>query len=526
MRLSLVLCAALVASPVLAAAPPTAEARWWGHVETLAGPEFEGRLTGSPGHAKAAAYAAGRFKAYGLQPAGTDGFLQPVTFAVQRIDAARSSVALVSGSETTPVAVGPDIILGARIPQLPTVDAPLVFIGYGLHLPEIGVDDFAGQDLKGKIAVYINGGPQEISAALKSHSRGTQTWRAASAAGAIGLIGLSSPKTAEIPWERTIENSIQPGMYPADPTLQDAGAPKFSATFNPAMAEKLFARSGHSFAEVVALADAAKPMTGFDLKLGLKANVAASVSAVTSQNVVAKLPGSDPRLAAEHVVITAHIDHLGLNETGKGAPYYPGAMDNASGVATVLEVARQMAAAKVKPKRSVLFVLVTAEEKGLLGSKYFAERPSVPKGSVVADLNMDMALPLWPLTSVIVLGVDESTLGEAARAAAASRGLEVVADPYPDRNSFIRSDQYSFIRVGVPALAFKFGFKPGTPEAAIEKAWRSDRYHGLADDLSQPVERAEAVKFNAYMAAVALQVANAPQRPAWKDTSFFKRFAD
>lgn len=526
MRLVLVLCAALAATPALAAGPPTDEARWWGHVETLAGPEFEGRLTGSQGHARAAAYAASQFKAYGLQPAGTDLYLQPVTFAVQKIDAARSSVALTAGSQTTPLQVGPDIILGSRVPQRPTVEAPLMFIGYGLHLPEIGVDDFAKQDLKGKIAVYINGGPADISAALKSHSRGAQTWRAAEAAGAVGLISLSSPKTAEAPWTRNIENSVQPGMYPADPSLQDAAAPKFSASFNPATAEKLFARSGHSFAEVLALADAAEPMDGFDLKVGLKADVAATFSAVTSQNVVAKLPGSDPTLAAEHVVITAHLDHLGLNETGKGAPYYPGAMDNASGVASVLEVARQMAAAEIKPKRSVLFVLVTAEEKGLLGSKYFAERPSVPRGSVVAGLNMDMALPLWPLTSVIALGADESTLGDAARAAAKDQGLEVVADPYPDRNSFIRSDQYSFIRAGVPALAFKFGFKPGTPQAEIEKAWRSSRYHGLTDDLSQPVERAEAVKFNAYMAAVVLQAANAPKRPAWKDTSFFKRFAD
>lgn len=526
MRLVLVVCAALAATPVLAAAPLTDEARWWSHVETLAGPEFEGRLTGSPGHARAAAYAAGRFRAYGLKPAGTEGYLQPVTFVVQKVDAARSSVALVAGAETRALEVGPDIILGSRIPQLPTVEAPLAFIGYGLHLPEIGVDDFAGQDLRGKIAVYMNGGPGEISAALKSHSRGTQTWRAAQAAGAVGLISLSSPKTAEVPWARTIENSIQPGMYPADPTLQEAGAPKFSASFNPATAEKLFARSGHSFAEVVALADAAKPMAGFDLKVGLKANVAAIVSETTSQNVVARLPGSDPRLAAEHVVITAHIDHLGLNETGKGPAYYPGAMDNASGVASVLEVARQMASARVKPKRSVLFVLVTAEEKGLLGSKYFAERPTVPRGSVVANLNMDMALPLWPLTSVIVLGADESTLGDAARAAAKSQGLAMVADPYPDRNSFIRSDQYSFIRAGVPALAFKFGFKPGTPEADIERAWRSNRYHGLADDLSQPVERAEAVKFNAYMAAVVMQAANAPARPAWNAASFFKRFAD
>jgi Zn-dependent M28 family amino/carboxypeptidase len=513
--------AVLITSPALAADADGAQ--WWSHVETLAGPQFEGRLTGSPGYDKAAAYAAGRFKAYGLQPAGTDGYLQPMKFAVQRILADKSSAALVVDGQEQKLQVGPDILLGSRLPQPKTIEAPLVFIGYGLHLPEVGYDDFAGQDLKGKIAVYVNGGPSDISAALKSHSRGSETWRAAQAAGAVGLIALPTPKSMDVPWARQIANSSQPGMYPADVALREVAGERFSASFNPTEAEKLFARSGHSFAQVLELADASKPIKGFDLKIGLKAQVAAEVSEVASSNVVAKLPGIDPKLKAEHVVITAHLDHLGLNTTGQGAPYYAGAMDNASGVASVLEIARTLSGAK--PKRSILFVLVTGEEKGLLGSKYFATRPSVPASSVVANLNMDMALPLWPLKSVIVLGADESTLGDAARAAAGAQGLEVVGDPYPDRNSFIRSDQYSFIRAGIPALAFKFGFTPGSPEAQVEKTWRAERYHGLADDLTQPVERADAVKFNTFMAAVAMQTANAAERPAWKDESFFKRFA-
>ena len=170
-------------------------------------------------------------------------------------------------------------------------------------------------------------------------------------------------------------------------------------------------------------------------------------------------------------------------------------------------------------------MLVTGEEKGLLGSKYFAGKPSVPPASVVADLNMDMALPLWTFDSVLMYGVDESTLGDTARKVSKAAGLEVVADPYPDRNSFIRSDQYSFIRAGVPALAFKFGFKPDTPRAQIEKTWRATRYHALADDLSQPVEKAEAAKFNVFLGKLIFAVADEPERPRWKETSFFKRFA-
>lgn len=517
------LAAAFLSAP--AHADEAAVTRWWSHVETLAGPEFDGRLTGTPGYDKAAAYAAGQFKALGLRPAGTDGYLQEVKFKVQRVHADRSSAALVAAGQVTPLRIGPDLLLSSRIPQPEAIEAALVFIGYGLHIPEAGYDDFARQDLKGKIAVYVNGGPSDISAALKSHSRGSETWRAAQAAGAVGLIALPTPKSMEIPWERQIGSAGQPGMFPADPVLRDVATPKFSASFNPAEAEKLFARSGRSFAEVLALADASKPIMGFDLKQSLRAQVATTQEDLAAANVVARLPGSDPKLTAENVVITAHLDHLGPNTSGKGAPYYAGVMDNASGVASVLEIARALSAAPRKPRRSVLFVLVTAEEKGLLGSKYFAARPTLPAASLVADLNMDMLLPLWSLTSVIALGADESSLGSAAAKVAAARGLTLAKDPYPDRNSFIRSDQYSFIRTGVPSLSFKFGFQPGTPEAAIERAWRSDRYHGLADDLAQPVEKTEAVKFNAFLADLIVEVADAPCRPTWNANSFFKRFA-
>ena len=320
MRLSLALVLAALSASAAHAADPDGS-KWWAHVETLAGPQFEGRLTGSPGYDKAAAYAAAQFKAYGLQPAGTEGYLQPMTFNEQRVLAEQSSAALAAGGAEQPLKVGPDILFGSRVPQPKAIEAPLVFIGYGLHLPEVGYDDFARQDLKGKIAVYVNGGPGDISAALKAHSRSSETWRAAQAAGAVGLISLANPKSMDVPWARQVENSGQPGMYPADAALNDVRGQAFSASFNPAAAEKLFARSGHSFAEILALADASKPIEGFDLKQSIKAQVATQVSQVTSANVVAKLPGTDPTLAAEHVVVTAHLDHLGLNTTGQGAPY-------------------------------------------------------------------------------------------------------------------------------------------------------------------------------------------------------------
>nr|MBA4771362.1 M20/M25/M40 family metallo-hydrolase [Sphingobium sp.] len=220
-----------------------------------------------------------------------------------------------------------------------------------------------------------------------------------------------------------------------------------------------------------------------------------------------------------------HLDGYGVGTPIRGDAIYNGAFDNASGVASLLEIARALKNGKVKPKRSILFAFVTAEEKGLLGSRYFARRPTVPQRSIVADLNFDMALPIFPLTSVTPVGYDQSSLGKDAAAVSAAMKLPIVPDPFPDRNVFIRSDQYAFIREGIPSLFFKYGFKAGTPEAETEKAWRANIYHSPFDDLNQPVMPAESAKLNDYVTAVTLRVANNPQRPSWNADSFFRRFA-
>lgn len=508
--------------------PPTAAdraERWWGDVSTLAADDMEGRLTGSPGYRRAADYVVSQLSEMGLEPAGTEGFFQPVAFEEQFVDAAGSSAALVADGRQMPLAIPDDIIIGRGDGRRPErIEAPLVFVGYGLHMPEAGHDDFAGVDLKGKIAVVVGGGPAEISGALKAHARRDRA-RLLSEMGAAGLLSLTTAKAVEVPWSRSMAQAGQSGMYFADPALRDVKTDFFSASFNTATTEKLFAGSGRSFAEISALADASKPLPGFDMKKSLRASVAMRHRPVTSSNVVARLPGSDPRLKAEHVVFSAHLDHLGISAPINGDGLYNGAMDNAAGVAGLLDIARVYKARRVKPKRSMLFVFVTAEEKGLLGSRYFALRPTVPKSSIVADMNFDMALPIFPLKSVTALGGDESSLGAVAAAVSESMGLPLVPDPFPDRNAFVRSDQYSFIREGVPALAFKFGFGPKDPEAEIEHQWRSTRYHAPSDDLSQPVAKEDAIRLHDFVAEVALRVANAPQRPAWAQQSFFRRFA-
>lgn len=514
--------AALALSSVHAETREEAGAAWWAHIKFLADDALQGRLTGSPGEKAGLEYVALKFKSLGLQPAGTDGYFQPVAFKAQRVLADQSSAALVADGVATPLALGPDLLLSARLPQPVSVEAPLVFIGYGLQIPEYGHDDFAGLDLRGKIAVVINGGPAELSAPVKSHTRSARTWKALEAAGAVGLITIPTPKGMDIPWQRQMLLASQPGMYLADPTLGDVSAPRFTASFNPAQAAKLFAKSGHDFSQLLAAAEAGQKLDRFDLNQSIRASVKSEVTDVSSANVVAKLPGSDPKLAAEHVVVSAHIDHLGVGAPINGDAIYHGAMDDASGVASVIEIAKAMKAKKAKPKRSILFVIVTAEEKGLLGSRYFAMKPTVPKGSLVADVNMDMPLPLWPLKYLLIQGAAESSLGGDAQAVAATKGYELTSDPYPDRNAFVRTDQYSFVKAGVPSLALKFGYPVGTPAYQIEKDWRTNRYHSPADNLSQPVDLPAAADFNAYVTALTLKIADNPVKPSWNADSIFR----
>jgi Zn-dependent M28 family amino/carboxypeptidase len=501
--------------------------RWWSHVVFLASDGLQGRDTGSDGHKKAAAYVAEQFKAAGLAPAGTSGYLQPVQFTSRQIVEAQSSLALVRDGKVEPVALGPDAAFSMRIDPAPQVEAPLAFVGYGLSIPELKIDDFAGQDLRGKVAVYLLGSPAGVPDALSAHAQSAAVrWAALKKAGALGAIVLQHPGRIEPPWERATLARLQPAMSLADPALDDTAGQQVAIAFNPASAERLFAGSGHTFAGMVALADTRKPLPGFPLPTVVRARVTVEKTTITSDNVAGKLVGSDPALRDEYVVLSAHLDHLGVGGAVGGDRIYNGAMDNASGIASLIETAAALARASVKPKRSVLFVAVTAEEKGLLGSRYFATHPPVPpKAVVVANINMDMFLPLFPMKSVMVFGLDESDLGTSVRTVAASMGLAVQGDPEPLRNRFIRSDQYSFIRQGVPALALKVGYVPDSPDAKTHAAWTKERYHAPSDDLQQPIDRGSAVVFNDLLVRLTTAVANQPQRPRWTDTSFFKRFA-
>ena len=518
------LAIAMAAAPLVHAADDPTGARWWRHIERLAADDTAGRLPGTPGYEIAARYVEAQFRELGLQPAGVTGYRQPVDFVEMTVLAVRSSARLKGPAGERRLAVGDEILFGSGGPQPKAFDAPLVFLGYGLHLPEAGYDDFDGVELKGKIAVVIGGGPSDLPGNLKSHAARELRNRTLVDRGAIGVISIPLPSAMDIPWDRQIKLSSQPGMFLADATLRPVKGVFFSAGFNPARAAALFAGADSTLAQVLAAAEAGQRLRSFALKTAISGSVATRERAVTSPNLIARLEGSDPTLKAENVVVSAHLDHLGIGEPIAGQRMYRGVMDDASGVASVLEIAHSLAEGP-RPKRSILFVIVTAEEKGLLGSRYFANRPTVPPKSLVADLNFDMPLPLFPLKSVILIGYPETTLTDTARRIADPLGLKLSPDRQPNRNAFIRTDLYSFVQVGVPGVAFSFGYEPGSPEERTRAEWRTLRYHSPADDLAQPVDKPAAAQLNAFVTAMARDVANDPQRPTWKSDSFFRRFA-
>ena len=523
-RLVILFC---LASAAWAAVDFNAEgARWWSYVEYLASDALQGRGLGSPGFQKASDYVAAQFEKAGLKPAGTSGYFQPIAFDVRQIDEPHSSVSLVRNGVTEHLNLGEDANIRLSGEPAHDIDAAAVFVGYGLTVPEKHYDDLAGQDLKGKIAVYLSGGPSDIPGPLKSHYQSMgERWKFLKAAGAVGVVTIPNPKSMDIPWARSTLARFRQVISLADPSMAETQGLKFTLTVNPAHADKILAGSGHTIAQILAAADANQPLPHFPLPARIRAHVAFTQSQTSSRNTVALREGSDPKLKNEYIVMSAHLDHLGVGRPINGDAIYNGAMDDASGVASIIDIANMLHDQNVRTKRSVLFIAVTGEESGELGSRYFASHPTVPAGSIVADINLDMYMPLHPLKYLEVQGLAESTLGKDIRDVSAANGVEVQADKEPQRNLFIRSDQYSFIKEGVPALAFKFGYLPGSPEEKLHKEWLKNRYHAPSDDLNQPVDKAAAGKFNVVIEQLVERVADASSRPQWEPNSFFRRFS-
>src|ERR1700691_5106016 len=337
--LTLLLALAFAISGVAQTAPDFDGQTWWDDIKFLANDKLEGRDTGSRGEREAQKYAIEQLKKAGVEPAGVDGYYQPVKFVSRQIMEKDCSLALIRDGKREELMLGEDAIIGTRVMPAPEVEAALVFAGYGLKVPEKDYDDFAGVDVRGKIIVIFAGSPAEIPGALASHYQtAAERWKVLRAAGAVGIVSLINPASMDIPWSRIALNRAHPTMDLDYPEFNETQGAEIAITVNPPSAEKFFAGSGHSFEEIVALGKDRKPLPHFPLAVSLKAKTKVDVTKVESANLVAKIPGSDPRLRDEYVVLSAHLDHIGIGEPINGDRIYNGAMDNGSGSALVLDM--------------------------------------------------------------------------------------------------------------------------------------------------------------------------------------------
>jgi hypothetical protein len=505
-----------------------------GHVEFLASDLVEGRAAASRGYDVAAAYVAAQFRQAGLAPRGdAEGYFQAVPLLEATPVLPGSGAQLVRDDETDVFEYSTDYLPSADFTSASsTLTAPLVFAGFGVEAPELGHNDLEAVDLKGRIAVIVSGAPAKFGLSERAYYSSTHTkWTALIARGAVGLITIDSLVDAQrTPWERAVAMSWTPQMR----WLDEEGRPqnaypelKLRFRFNHGAAARLFETAPATLDQVLAAAEAGD-VQGFELQGMMTLTATTGLRRTESANVLGLLPGSDPHLKDEYIVITAHLDHLGRGVAVNGDAIYNGAHDNAVGVAILLEMARALRASSVKPRRSVLFAAVTAEEKGLLGSDFLANQAKARGERIVANLNIDMPLLFARTRDFVALGADHSTLGALARAALAANGYRLSPEAAPEEVSFIRSDQFSFIRQGVPALVLSGGYhaRDGkTDIPALMKEFRATHYHQPSDAPSLPLDYAAAVDLARINLRIALDAANGA-RPQWKPGDFFaKKFA-
>jgi hypothetical protein len=389
-------------------------------------------------------------------------------------------------------------------------------------------DDYAGVDVKGKIVALLIGAPPSLPSELRAHlSSAREKSRTARELGAVGVLVLWTAKDDEsLPWPRVVIGAGFPAMrwLGPDGTPSDSFPQiKVGATLSQASSERLFQHASKSWAEVQRDAEASKPQA-FPLPVTASMRVVSHHEAITSPNVVAVLPGSDPRLSQEYVVYTAHVDHLGIGAPINGDAIYNGAADDASGVAALLVIAKAFKSMPHPPARSIMLLAVTAEEKGLLGSDYFAHFPTVPIHSIVADINMDGASVFYTFKDIVPLGAPDSTLEAVVQRDAALLGLKVSTDPEPEQNYFVRADQYSFVRQGIPSVFISEGNEAKDINFNAKKFnddWTATRYHSPSDDMNQPFDFDAAVEFMQVDFLVGYDIAQDPRRPTWKPGDFF-----
>jgi hypothetical protein len=497
------------------------------HMHFLADDSLRGRGTGTPGYDLAARCVAACFSEFDLEPAGTHGYMQPVP--LRRARAVQGSTLVLDGTtgrrELTAdrdYVVVPDF-LRPRV----EVTAPVVLVGFGVTAPSRGYDDYRSVDARGKIVGLLTGAPSSFPPTERAHYA-TPRVKSQNAVrhGAVGVL-IVRTRDQTFPWDRLVRQARAGAMR----WLDRRGEPhdvfpelRGIALLSVSGAGALLEGAPRSHAEVLTAAEKGTP-PAFNLQARAMILTTSVHEGLESPNVAGLLRGSDPRLRDEVVVYTAHLDHLGVGEPVGGDSIYNGALDNASGSAALLEVARAFAQLPMPPRRSVLFLAVTAEEMGLLGSDYFAEHPTVPIERIVANVNLDGLAILYPLREMVPLGAEHSTLDATVKRAANQMAVELGPDPFPQEVFFVRSDQYSFVRRGVPSLFLFMGLRSdsGVDAPARFREWLRTRYHTPQDDLGQPMDLEAGARHAQLTVLVGREIANAAEKPAWKAGDFFGR---
>lgn len=506
------------------------EARIKAHLRFLSHDLLEGRDTGSRGLEIASLYIASQFEQYGLKPAGDDGsYMQRVTFRQSFLDQESPKLMLSKDGKETELKYPKEFLMGPSSRSLDSfVEGNMVFVGYGIIAPELKHDDYAGLDVQGKIVVRLSGKPKSFPSEEGAHfASGYQKSKYAVDNGAIGIINIPTVRSEKArPYERNLNFIHAPRVR----WLKEDGTPantfaqlKNAASLSPKSAEILFTDEKMNLEQIYAELEEDKSPKGFAMKSSISLSKKSEFKEITSPNVVAILEGSDPELSKEYVSYSAHHDHIGIAKTVEKDKINNGALDNASGTSVLLETARILSLGK-QPKRSILFVAVTGEEKGLLGSDYYAQNPTVPIESIVANVNLDMPVLTYEFADVIAFGAEHSDLKESVTEASKRHNLTLAPDPMPDQAIFTRSDHYSFVKQGVPSVFIFPGWTAVDEEVDGGKMFSKffgTHYHKPSDEFNEEFSWGAAVKFAEVNIQIGQTIANQDKAPKWNSDSFF-----
>jgi Zn-dependent M28 family amino/carboxypeptidase len=525
------LCASCMSSPRPRSAGPDVApfdvAQLRADIRFLASDLLEGRRAGTRGYDVAAEYVASRFAMMGVAAGGQGGYFQPLRLREVVPDLAATSAELSAPALAAAIHVPDSAIVNADLAHLDLeLSGPMTYVGKGVCDVDSGRDDATGVDLKGRFAVMlagVAGGLPPARAAVRSET--AAKWACVAKHGAIGIVTLRTRKATVLPWASTIASYRSGTMGLAeDGVARSRSVPAPIVVLEAEAARATLAAAGRDLETEETRASLGK-LEHFDLPGTLRIRYHARARDLASANVIGRIDGSDPRLAREAVVISAHLDHLGVDASGA---IRNGAIDNASGIAQLLAVARALAAQPRPPRRTVILLATTGEELGLLGAEGFTAHPLWPIDQIVANINIDQTGMLWPIADVVADGAERSSLAGPAARAAAALGFIVSPDPVPEQGFFLRSDQAPFARAGVPALIFRPGFRDPSGGSDRNRAlfvkWRGTAYHSPLDKLDQrdpPIDFDSGVAMARVVYLTALDVANADQRPRWNPGDVF-----